>query len=71
LYNKRIEERTKPGPKKLFFSQRARASAKQYFLEGYANYLTHPEILRDVDDELFKLLKVKMFKGKEYIKNSI
>jgi len=54
------------GAKKLLFNREARNTPKSYFIEGYANYLIHPEVLKEIDSELFEYLKTNLFKGKEY-----
>lgn len=57
--------------KKSFFNGIARLSEKSYFLEAFAHYLTHPEVLKEVDPEFYEYLKKEIFKGKEYIKNQL
>jgi len=69
--NKKFERTKMKGPKKLLFNRKARETAKQYFIEAYAHYIVHPEVLKEIDPEIYKFIKDSVFKGREFINFSI
>ena len=65
---KRFERMYNKTHKKLLFSRQARGSAKEYFCEGYAHFIVHPQVLKEVDPEMFNYLKYDIFKGRDFLK---
>jgi hypothetical protein len=56
--------------KKLFFSNQARSTTKEYFCEAYAHFVVHPQVLKEVDPEMFDYLKYNIFYGRDFLKHN-
>jgi SPP1 gp7 family putative phage head morphogenesis protein len=67
LFQEQKFRRDREKDRKLFFTRNARRDPKSYFAEGYAHYLVHPEILRELDFKLFDFLKTNLFRGREFV----
>lgn len=65
---KRFERMKSKTHKQLLFSRQARGSAKEYFSEGYAHFIVHPQVLKEIDPELFNYMKYNIFKGRDFLK---
>ena len=70
IFDSKHFDRTLSSHKLLFFSRKARSTAKEYFSEGYSQFIVHPQVLKEIDREMFDYLKFHIFNGRDFLNHS-
>ena len=71
LYKEKSKVGKDQSYKKLFFNAPSVANDRTYFVEGYAHYVVHPEVLKEYDPELYEYIKLNIFKMKEFMRHAV
>ena len=70
LFKQKHFDRTIVSHKLLFFSRKARATAKEFFCEAYATFIVHPQVLKEIDKDTFDYLKFHVFHGRDFLNHN-
>jgi len=70
LFKQKHFDRTLDSHKLLFFSRNARKTVKEFFCEAYAHFVVHPQVLKEVDRDVFDYLKFHVFNGRDFLNHN-